>query len=80
MLVLAAAALALGLGSSARADVCVVVDPLVHLGCRDEQGAPAGGEPKASSEPEGAPEPEPARRSTRAAIARRRMHRPSVEP
>jgi len=53
--------LALVLGGSARADVCVVVDPLVELGCRDPQGAPAGGEPKASSEPAGAPEPEPAR-------------------
>ena len=57
------AAVALALGGSARADVCVVVNPLVQIGCRDGQGAPAGGEPKASSEPAGVPEPEPARRS-----------------
>jgi subtilisin family serine protease len=63
----AAVALALGLGGSARAaDLCVVVDPLVQLGCTESQRAPAGGEPKASSEPAGAPdlEPEPTRRSS----------------
>jgi subtilisin family serine protease len=60
---LAVAALALMLCGSARADVCVVVNPIVQIGCRDGQGAPAGGEPKASSEPAGVPEPEPVRRS-----------------
>jgi subtilisin family serine protease len=61
---LAAGALALVLGGSARADVCVIVNPVIEIGCRAEQGAPAGGEPKASSEPAGVPEPEPARRTS----------------
>src|SRR5207302_693694 len=59
------AALALAAGGSARADVCVVINPVLDIGCRDVQGAPAGGEPTASSEPAGAPrEPEPATRSS----------------
>lgn len=56
---LALLALALALGGSARADVCVVINPVLNLGCREGQGAPAGGEPTRSSEPAGAPEPEP---------------------
>ena len=62
---LVAVALALAAGGSARADVCVVINPVLDIGCRDVQGAPAGGEPTASSEPAGAPrEPEPATRSS----------------
>ena len=62
---LVAVVLALAVGGSARADVCVVVNPVLDIGCRDVQGAPAGGEPTASSEPAGAPrEPEPATRSS----------------
>jgi subtilisin family serine protease len=60
----AAVALALAVGGSASADICVVVDPVIALGCRTGQGAPAGGDPAASSEPAGVPEPEPARRSS----------------
>jgi len=57
---LVAVALALAVGGSARADVCVVVNPVLDIGCRDGQGAPAGGEPTASSAPAGAPrEPDP---------------------
>src|SRR2546430_17660869 len=58
-------AIALAAGGSDRADVCVVINPVLDIGCRDVQGAPAGGEPTASSEPAGAPrEQEPARRSS----------------
>src|SRR6266576_2545935 len=57
---LVAVALALAAGGSARAEVCVVVNPVLDIGCRDVQGAPTGGEPTPSSEPAGAPrEPEP---------------------
>ena len=57
---LVAVVLALAVGGSARADVCVVINPVLDIGCRDVQGAPAGGEPTASSAPAGAPrEPEP---------------------
>jgi len=57
--------LALAVGGSARADVCVVVNPVLDIGCREGQGAPAGGEPTATSAPVGAPrEPEPASRSS----------------
>ena len=63
---LAAVALVLACGpAQAPAAVCVTVTPGIDLGCRDEQGAPAGGEPTASSEPSGAPtEPEPTRRNS----------------
>jgi subtilisin family serine protease len=62
---LVAVALALAAGGSARAEVCVVVNPILDIGCRDVQGAPTGGEPTPSSEPAGAPrEPEPASRSS----------------
>jgi len=62
---LVAVALALAAGGSARADVCLVVNPVLDIGCRDVQGAPAGGEPTANSEPAGAPrEPEPATRNS----------------
>ena len=44
---LVAVALALAAGGSARADVCVVVNPVLDIGCREGQGAPAGGEPAA---------------------------------
>ena len=62
---LVAVALALAAGGSARADVCVVINPVLDIGCREGQGASAGGEPTANSEPAGAPrEPEPATRSS----------------
>jgi subtilisin family serine protease len=62
---LVAVALALAVGGSARADVCVVVNPVLDIGCRDGQGAPAGGEPTASSAPAGAPrEPDPTVRNS----------------
>jgi len=68
---LVAVALALAVGGSARADVCVVINPVLDIGCRDGQGAPTGGEPRPSSEPAGAPrepraprEPEPTVRSS----------------
>jgi len=63
---LAAVALVLACGpAQAPAAVCVMVTPGIDLGCRDEQGAPAGGEPTASSEPAGAPtEPEPVTRNS----------------
>jgi subtilisin family serine protease len=70
---LVAVALALAVGGSARADVCVVINPVLDIGCRDGQGAPSGGEPTPSSEPAGAPrepresrEPEPMVRSSTA--------------
>jgi subtilisin family serine protease len=47
-------ACALAAGGSARADVCVVINPVLEIGCREELGAPAGGEPTANSEPAGA--------------------------
>jgi subtilisin family serine protease len=62
---LVAVALALAAGGSARADVCVVVNPVLDIGCREGQGAPAGGEPTASSEPAGASrEQQPATRNS----------------
>jgi subtilisin family serine protease len=62
---LVAVALALAAGESARADVCLVVNPVLDIGCRERQGAPVGGEPTASSEPAGAPrEPEPTVRNS----------------
>ena len=62
---LVAVALALAAGGSARAEVCVVINPVLDIGCREGQGAPAGGEPTANSEPAGAPrEPEPATRNS----------------
>ena len=65
LLPLVAVALSLAAGGNARADVCVVVNPVLDIGCRDVQGAPAGGEPTASSEPAGAlREPEPMMRSS----------------
>jgi subtilisin family serine protease len=45
----------------------VVINPVldIDIGCREGQGAPAGGEPTANSEPAGAPrEPEPAVRNS----------------
>src|SRR5439155_13364844 len=64
---LVAVVLALAVGGSARADVCVVVNPVLDIGCRDVQGAPAGGEPTASSAPAGASrEQEPMVRSSTA--------------
>src|SRR2546428_6250753 len=62
---LVAVAVALAAGGRGRADVCVVIKPVLDIGCREGQGAPAGGEPTANSEPAGAPrEPEPATRSS----------------
>ena len=62
---LAMVALFLSLGTGADAEVCVVVNPVLDIGCRESQGAPAGGEPTASSEPAGAPrEPEPTLRNS----------------
>jgi subtilisin family serine protease len=64
---LVAVALALAAGGSARAEVCVVINPVLDIGCREGQGAPAGGEPTANSEPVGAPrEPEPTMRNSTA--------------
>jgi subtilisin family serine protease len=48
-------ALALSLGASARADVCIVVNPVLDIGCREGQGAPAGGSSTPRSETAGAP-------------------------
>jgi hypothetical protein len=75
---LAAVALVLACGpAQAPAAVCVTVTPGIDLGCRDEQGAPAGGEPTASSEPAGAPtEPEPTRRNS--TVVRYDPHRVAV--
>jgi subtilisin family serine protease len=62
---LVAVALALAAGGSARAEVCVVINPVLDIGCREGQGAPAGGEPTANSEPAGASrEQQPATRSS----------------
>jgi len=62
---LVAVALALAAGGSARADVCVVINPVLDIGCREGQGAPAGGEPTANSEPAGASrEQQPATRNS----------------
>jgi subtilisin family serine protease len=63
---LAALALFLSLGGSASAEVCVVVNPVIDIGCRSSQGAPSGGEPTArSSAPAGAPsESEPGFRNS----------------
>jgi subtilisin family serine protease len=62
---LVAVLLALAVGGSARAEVCVVVNPVLDIGCRDAQGAPSGGEPTSSSEPAGAPrESEPTVRTS----------------
>ena len=62
---LVAVALALAPGGSARAEVCVVINPVLDIGCRAGQGAPAGGEPTANSEPAGAPrESEPTTRNS----------------
>jgi subtilisin family serine protease len=61
---LALLALALALGGSARADVCVVVNPVLDIGCRESGGAPTGGEPTKSSEPAGAPQSEEVTRSS----------------
>jgi subtilisin family serine protease len=52
---LAMVALSLSLGASARADVCVVVNPVLDIGCREGQGAPAVGSSTPSSEAAGAP-------------------------
>ncbi len=48
-------ALALSLGASARADVCIVVNPVLDIGCREGQGAPAVGSSTSRSETAGAP-------------------------
>jgi subtilisin family serine protease len=48
-------ALALSLGASARADVCIVVNPVLDIGCREGQGAPAEGSSTSRSETAGAP-------------------------
>jgi subtilisin family serine protease len=65
LLPLVAVALALAVEGSARAEVCVVVNPVLDIGCRDVQGASAGGEPTASSAPAGAPrEPDPTVRNS----------------
>src|SRR2546423_10320454 len=47
--------LALSLGAGARADVCVVVNPVLDIGCREGQGAPAVGSSTSRSETAGAP-------------------------
>jgi subtilisin family serine protease len=52
---LVAVALALSLGASARADVCIVVNPVLDIGCRQGQGAPAVGSSTPRSEAAGAP-------------------------
>jgi subtilisin family serine protease len=51
----ATVALALSLGASARADVCIVVNPVLDIGCREGQGAPAVGSSTPRSETAGAP-------------------------
>jgi subtilisin family serine protease len=48
-------ALALSLGAGARADVCIVVNPVLDIGCREGQGAPAVGTSTPRSETAGAP-------------------------
>jgi hypothetical protein len=48
-------ALALSLGASARADVCIVVNPVLDIGCREGKGAPAAGSSTTRSEAAGAP-------------------------
>src|SRR2546430_17326232 len=48
-------ALALSLGAGARADVCVVVNPVLDIGCREGQGAPAVGSSTSRSETAGGP-------------------------
>jgi subtilisin family serine protease len=48
-------ALALSLGASARADVCIVVNPVLDIGCREGKGAPAAGSSSTRSEAAGAP-------------------------
>jgi subtilisin family serine protease len=52
---LATIALALSLGASARADVCIVVNPVLDIGCREGKGAPAAGSSSTRSEAAGAP-------------------------
>jgi subtilisin family serine protease len=52
---LATVALALSLGASARADVCIVVNPVLDIGCREGKGAPAAGSSTTRSEAAGAP-------------------------
>jgi subtilisin family serine protease len=47
--------LALSLGASARADVCIIVNPVLDIGCREGEGAPAMGLTSARSEAAGAP-------------------------
>jgi subtilisin family serine protease len=51
----ATVALALSLGASARADVCIVVNPVLDIGCREGQGAPVVGSSTPRSETAGAP-------------------------
>ena len=64
---LLALALVPSLTRSASAEVCVIVNPVLDIGCRESQGAPTGGEPTVSSEPAGAPrEPEPVVRNSTA--------------
>ena len=43
LLPLVTVAIALSLGASARAGVCIVVNPVLDIGCREGQGAPAVG-------------------------------------
>jgi subtilisin family serine protease len=62
---LAVVVLFLSLGTSASAEVCVVVNPVLDIGCRESQGAPTGEEPTVSSEPAGVPgEPQPVARNS----------------
>src|SRR5712692_8664865 len=73
---LVAVALALAVGGSARTDVCVVINPVLDIGCRERQGAPVGGEPT-SSEPAGASrEQQPATRNS--TVVRYDPHRVAV--
>jgi subtilisin family serine protease len=51
----ATVALALSLGAGARADVCIVVNPVLDVGCREAEGAPAVGSTSTRSEAAGAP-------------------------
>ena len=55
LLPLVTVAIALSLGASARAGVCIVVNPVLDIGCREGQGAPAVGSSTTRSETAGAP-------------------------
>ena len=55
LLPLVTVAIALSLGASARAGVCIVVNPVLDIGCREGTGVPAAGSSSIRSEAAGAP-------------------------